>query len=64
MSEIYFKILEGGKNVRKFIFRRSSKMSENDLAKKEKCRKMNQESIKMSIFYGIKMPSYFKKMIF
>ena len=56
MSEIYFKILEGGKNVRK--------MSENDLAKKEKCRKMNQESIKMSIFYGIKMPSYFKKMIF
>ena len=29
MSENYFIIVEMGKNVRKFLFRRSTKMSEN-----------------------------------
>ena len=42
MSENYFQILEVGKNVGKFLFRRSVKMSENDLVKVQKCRKMYQ----------------------
>ena len=58
MSENYFQILEVGKNVGKFLFRRSVKMSENDLAEVQKCRKIDQK------FFRIKMNSYFKKMIF
>ena len=42
IPENYFKILEEGKNVGKFIFRRNVKMSENDLAKTQKCRKIDQ----------------------
>ena len=37
----YFKILEEGKNVGKFLFRRNVKMSENVLVKVQKCRKMD-----------------------
>ena len=44
MSENYFQILEVGKNVGKFLFRRSVKMSENDLAEVQKCRKMDQKN--------------------
>ena len=33
MSENHFKILEVGKNVRKFIFRRNRKMSVNEFVK-------------------------------
>ena len=32
-------------------------MSENDLAKVQKCRKRDQKSIKMSDFFGIKLYS-------
>ena len=49
----YFKILEFGRNVIKIHFRRSAKMSENGPKKCKNVRK----------FSGIKMPSYFKKMI-
>ena len=58
IPENYFKILEEGKNVGNFVFRRNVKMSENVLAKVQKCRKMDQNC------FGIKMHSYFKKMIF
>ena len=42
IPENYFKILEEGKNVGKFLFRRNVKMSENVLANVQKCRKMDQ----------------------
>ena len=34
MPENYFKILEVGKNVREILYRRSEKMSENDVGEK------------------------------
>ena len=50
MSENYFKILEVGKNVRTFLLRRGTKISENETRKRikvrnflenvRKCRKM------------------------
>ena len=41
MSEIYFQILDVGKNVGKFLLGQSTKMSENDLPKVQKSEKMN-----------------------
>ena len=43
MSENYFQILEMGKNVGKFIFRRSVKMSENESTEVQKCLKMDEK---------------------
>ena len=39
MSENYFKILEVGKNVRTFLLRRDTKMSENETRKRINVRK-------------------------
>ena len=60
IPENYFKILEEGKNVGKFIFRRSVKIPENDWAKVQKSPKMNQESVKIpENFFVQKSPKKF-----
>ena len=47
-AEKYLSSVEVGKNVRKFLFRRNIKISENDLAKVQKCQTIDQKSAKMS----------------
>ena len=58
IPENYFKILEEGKNVGKFIFRRNVKIPENEPRKRKNPGKFFR---KLCI---VKMYSYLKKMIF
>ena len=55
MSENYFNILEVGKNVRKFLSRRSEKVTENYLAKVKNVRKRIKKCKNVRISYFLKL---------